>query len=132
MKSIAFTTPASFASRTSSLRLGRVHRQRLLGDDVLLRGQDFLVDREVQMIRRAVVHDLNLRIGQQLLVVAVRLGDRQLLGLGLGEVVAALGDGRDLDEAEPPNRLDVCGADETGADDACFDFGHVESVVDCR
>ena len=92
---------------------------------MLLRREDFLVDREVQMIRRAVVHDLNLRIGEHLAVVAVRLRDRQLLGLGLRQVVAALRDRRHFDKAEPPQRLDVRRADESGADDACFDFGHV-------
>ena len=65
-------------------------------------GQDFLVDREVQMIRRAVVNDLNLRVGQQRAVVAVRLGNRKLLGLRLGQLVAPLRHRRDLDKAEPP------------------------------
>ena len=95
---------------------------------MLVRREDVAVHLEVQMVRRAVVNDLNLGIGQQLLVVAVRLGDRQLVRLALGEVLSALRDGRDLDEPEPPNRLDVRRANETSADDACFDFCHDEDA----
>ncbi len=91
---------------------------------MLLRRQNFLVDREMQMIRRAVVYDLNFRIRQQSPVVAVPFGNRKLLGLGLRKVVAALGNRRHFHKPKPPQRLDVRGANESSADDACFDFGH--------
>jgi hypothetical protein len=110
-------------------RLAGVHRQRLFAHHVFLRGEDVAVDLEVQVVWRAVVDDLDVRVGQQLLVVAVGFGDRKLVGLALGEVLPALGDGRDFDEAEAAKRLDVCWADETGADDACFDFCHAQTQL---
>ncbi len=105
-------------------RLLGVHRQRLLADDVLARGHDVAVHLEVEVIGRAVVNDLNFRVGQELPVIAIRLGNRQLVGLSLGEILAAFGDGCDFHEAEAAESLDMGGADETSADDACFDSLH--------
>ncbi len=59
-------------------RLGGVHGEGLFAHHVLAGLHDGLVDLEVQMVRRAVVNHLNLRIGQQLAVVAVSLGDRPI------------------------------------------------------
>ena len=105
-------------------RLGEVHRQRLFGDDVLAGREDVLGDREVEMIRRAIVHDLNLRIGQAVAVVAVRFRYRERRRLRLGQLLPPLRHRDDFDIPQPPQRLDVRRADETCADDACFDFGH--------
>ena len=74
---------------------------------MFFRREDVAIHLEVQMIRRAVVHDLDLRIGEQLLVVAIRLGDRKLVRLALGKFLPALGNGRDLDitqAGESPRR----------------------------
>ena len=55
------------------LRLRGRHRQRLVGDDVLALGDRRGVDRVVQVVRRGVVHDLDIRIVEQRLVAAVGL-----------------------------------------------------------
>ena len=56
-------------------------------------------------------------IVEQRLVAAVGLRHAQRLGLLLRGRLAAAGDRHDVDEAEPPHRVDVMRADESGADD---------------
>jgi hypothetical protein len=95
-------------------------------------GEDIAIHFEVQVIGRAIVHDLNVRVGQQLVIVAVGLRNRELIGLPLSEVLPPLGDGGDFDVAEPAKGLNVRRANETSADDACFDSLHDGWFVDWR
>ena len=56
------------------LPVRRRHRQRLVGDDVLAFGDRRGVHRVVEVVRRRVVHDLDLGIGEQRLVAAIGPG----------------------------------------------------------
>ncbi len=97
---------------------------------MLARRDDLFVDLEMEMVGRAIVHHLNLRIGQQLVVIAVSLRNREHRRLRRREFLPPLRHGDDVDKTQSPERLDVRGADETCADDAGFDFGHGESLDD--
>ena len=108
------------------LGLGRGHRQRLVGDDVLALGNRGRVDRIVQVVRRRVVDDLDGGIVEQRFVAAVALRHAQGLGLGLCGCIAAAGDRHDVDKTEPAHRVDVMRADESGADDTHPDPFHQE------
>ena len=78
----------------------------------------------VQVVRRRVVHDLDVGIVEQRLVAAVRLARAERLRLLLGRRLAAPGDRDDVDEAEPPDRIDVMRPDEAGADETHPDPFH--------
>ena len=91
---------------------------------MLTGGQDVAVDFEMEMIGRAVVHDSNCFIGEPLVVIAVRLGDRQLGRFVLGQLGVSLRNGGDFDIAESTERFDMRGANESGADDGCLNFLH--------
>ena len=106
------------------LRLRRRHRQRLVGDDVLALGDRRGVDRVVQVVGRGVVHDLDVRIVEQRLVAPVGLRGAQRLRLRLRRGLAAARDRDDVDEAEPPDRIHVMGADKPGAHDTHSDSFH--------
>ena len=80
--------------------------------------------RNVQVVRRGVVDDVHLRIGDERLVAAVCLRHAERFGLSLRRSVAARGNRDDVDEAEAPDRVDMMSADETGADQAHSDPGH--------
>ena len=66
-------------------RLGRRHRQRLVGDDVLALRDGGRVDGVVQVVGRRVVHDVDVGIVEQRLVAAVRPCGAERLGLGSAE-----------------------------------------------
>ena len=74
------------------------------------------VDRVVQVVRRRVVHDLHVRIVDQLLIAAVRLLDAERIRLRARRRRAAARHRHDVDEAETPDRVDVMRPDEAGAD----------------
>src|SRR5204863_7788883 len=96
-------------------------RQRLVGDDVLAGANRRGDDGHVQMIRRRVVDDVDVRIGHEVFVAAVRLWDAECVRLGARRRLAA-GDHRDnVDESETADRVDVMGTDEAGADEAHTD-----------
>ena len=54
-------------------RLVRRHAQRLFGKHVLARAQDLAVNLCMQVVRRAVVHHVQIRVREQLLNAAVRV-----------------------------------------------------------
>src|SRR5205823_5918244 len=80
---------------------------------------------EVQMVGRAIVDDLDFLIGQKILNTAVGLRNVQFVGFGLGQFIIRLAKRNHLNEAKPSSRLDVCRADESGADNACFYSFHL-------
>jgi len=96
---------------------------------VLTCGENLFVDLKMQVIGCAVVNDLNLGVGQQIVIVAVRFGDRQCIGLGLGQLLSTLRDGGDLNKTKSTQRLHVNRANETSANNACFDC-HGWLIVD--
>ena len=91
----------------------RRHRERLLADDVLARGEHLLRLRMVQVVRRRQVDDVDRVVGEQRLERVVHGRDR-LRGRALGR---GADDAGDVD-AEQPQRVHVDDADEAGADDA--------------
>ena len=100
------------------LRLGGGHRERLVGDDVLPLGNRRGVDRIVQVVRRRVVDDVNIRIVEQGFVAAVGLGGAERVRFLLRRFLAAAGHRHDVDEPQTPDGIDVVGTDESGAHDA--------------
>ena len=82
------------------------------------------IDLEVKMIRRTVMHDLDFRIGQQVVVIAVSQGDRQVGRLPLGELLPSFRDGENFHGAESSEGLHVCGTDKPRADDSCLNSLH--------
>ena len=77
--------PTSAAASTSSLRLCGVERERLLADHVLAGGQRGLGERQVKVVRRADVHDVDVRVAHELLggverPIRAELGGRRLGG----------------------------------------------------
>ena len=84
------------------LRFRRRHRQRLVRDDVLALRDRRGVDRIVQVVRRRVVHDLDVGIVEQRLVAAVRLARAERVRLLLRRRLAAARDRHDVHIPEPP------------------------------
>ena len=80
--------------------------------------------RHVQVVRRRVVHDVDVGIGDQRLVAAVRLRHAERVGLPARRRVAARRDRDHVDEAESAHGVDVVGADEARADQAHADACH--------
>ena len=102
----------------------RRHRQRLVRDHVLAMGERRHDDRHVQIIRRGVVNDMDVGIGDERFVAAVGFRDAKRVGLAPRGRVGAGRDGNDVDEAETAHGVDVMGADEPGADKVHSDAGH--------
>ena len=115
-----------------SARIARRHRQRLVGDDVLAPRERREDHGHVQVIRRRVVHDVDVGVGDERLVAPVRLRHAERIGLLPGGRLAARGNRDDLDKAEAADRVDVMGADETRAHEAHADTGGHESVLGAR
>ena len=111
------------------LRLGRGHRQRLVRHDVLALRDRRGVDRVVQVVRRRVVDDLDVRIVQQRLVAPVGLRNAERFGLGRRRSLVAARDADDVDEPQPPDRVDVMRADEARPDNPHPDPFHREPPV---
>ena len=65
----------------------------------------------------------------QRLIAAVAAARAERLGLLLSRRVAAAGDGDDVDEAEPPNGIDVMRPHEAGADESHSDPSHDSSAL---
>src|SRR5581483_8523129 len=89
-----------------------------VGDDVLSMRERRADDVRVQVVRRGVVDDVNVGIGDQPFETAVRLRDAELLRLRARRSLTARRDRDDVDEAEAPNRIDVMNPDEPRADEA--------------
>ena len=118
-----------FGRLVQRLRIRCRHRERLVRDDVLAvlqRGQD---DRDVQVIRRRVVDDVDVGIGGQRLVAAVGLGHAERVGFSTRRRLGRSGDGDDIDEAQPADRVDVVSADEARADQAHSNARHASACL---
>ncbi len=102
----------------------RGHRQRLVGDDVLALGNRRRVDRVVQVVGRGVVHHVDVGVVQERVVAAVGLRHPERIRLRSGRGVAAAGNGHDVDEPQPPDRVNVVRTDKAGAHDAHPDPFH--------
>ncbi len=91
---------------------------------MLARLDDLDIDLGVQVVGRAVVHHLDLRIGEQLFNVLVAARDVVFSRFALRQLVVDIGDGDQVGKADPAHRLDVADADVAHADDACLDRCH--------
>src|SRR6266403_2963712 len=110
-------------------RFGGGHRQRLFRDDMLAGANDLFADLEVQMVGGAIVDDLDFLVGQKILNTAVGYWNVQFISLGPRQFIIRLAKGDHLDEAESSSSLHMCGADETGSDNSCFDSFHSSFIV---
>ena len=72
----------------------------------------------MQVIRRRVVHDVDVWVVEQRLIAAVRLACAERLGLALRRGLAAAGHRDDVDVPEASNRFHMVRPDEPGAHDA--------------
>ena len=79
------------------------------------------VDREVQVVGRRVVHDLNVGIVEQRLVAAVGLRHAERLRLLLRRRLAAARNRDDVHEPETPHGVEMMRADESGPDESHAD-----------
>ena len=105
-------------------RIFCVQRKRLVRDDVLSMAQRRHDHRHVQVVGRRVVDDVHVRIRGEGLVAGVRLGHTEGVGLRACRAIRARCDGHDIDEPEPPHRVDVVRSDEPGAHKAHPDPAH--------
>ena len=103
-------------------RLRRRHRQRLLAHDVAARREDRQGLRQVQVVRRGDVDDLDARVVEQVVERVVGARDAEDRGPCRATFRGAAEDAVDPD-ADAPERLDVDGADEPRADDGRADVG---------
>ncbi len=102
------------------------HRERLVGDDVLPLGDRGRVDGVVKVVRRRVVDDLHVRVVEQRLVAAVRLGDSERLRFRGGRVLVTGRQGDDVHEPQPPHGVHMMRSDKPCADDPHPDPFHVQ------
>ena len=86
----------------------------------------------MQMIGRAIMNDLDFVIGQKILELAVSFWNPQLRGLGFGQFLARFAEGDHFDKSETAHRLDVSRADESSADNSCFNCFHGSFLFECR
>ena len=98
------------------LPVRRRHRQRLVRDDVLALGDRRGVDRVVEVVRRRVVHDLDLGIGEQRLVAAIGPARPERLRLLVRRRLAAARDGDHVHVPETPDGIHVMRAHEPRTD----------------
>jgi hypothetical protein len=106
------------------LRLRGIHRQRLVGDDMLALCQRCGGDLVMQVVGRGVVDDLHIRIVNQRLIAAVSLPCAERLRLLLPRCLVAAGNGDDIDEAETSDGIDMMRADEPRTDETHPDPFH--------
>ena len=98
------------------LGFSRGHRQWLVGHDVLALGNRRRVHRIVQVIWRGVVYHVDVGVVQEGVVAAVGLGHAERVRFCPCRGVAAAGNRHDVDEPQPPDRIDVVRADKARAD----------------
>ena len=103
-------------------RLRRRHRQRLLADDVLARGEDGLGLRQMQIIGRGDMDGVDRRVVEQGLERRVGARDAERLGPGRAAFRGAAEHAADLD-ADAAQGFDVDRADEARADHGRADVG---------
>ncbi|CDN42872.1 hypothetical protein BN871_BZ_00050 [Paenibacillus sp. P22] len=104
-------------------RLAACHGQRLLGQHMLARSDNGFVDLEMKVVRRAVMHHVDVWMGQQLPIIAIGKRHAKLCRFFPRHLFAVLGEGDDFDEFEPAHGLDMRRADKAGSDDARPNFG---------
>ena len=97
-------------------RLVRGHAQRLFGKHVLARPQDLAVNLRVQVVRRAVVHHVQIGVREQFLNAAVGMRHIQGSRLFLRLRRRAVAQGNHLHKTEASKRLDMRRADKPAAD----------------
>ena len=68
------------------------------------RGHD---DRRMDVVRRRVVDDVDVRIAREVFVAGVGFENAEGIGLAARRLRGAARDGDDIYEAEPPHRIDV-------------------------
>ena len=103
--------------------LRRGHRQRLLADDVPPGCEDLAGLRDVEVVRRGDVDDVDGRVREHLVQRLVGVRDAERLGPGRATLRRAAEDAAHLD-ADPAQLLDVDGPDEPRADDGRADLGN--------
>ena len=114
------------------LRLGRVQGDRLLDEDVLARLQREARVRAVPVVRRGDVDDVDLGVGDQVLVRPVGVPDPEPPGEGLRGAERPAADGDDLLGGQPLQRGDEPFRDPARADHAPAQSGRVPWVRDPR
>ena len=122
LKLTALTRPLAVACATSAAGLGRGQGERLLADDVPAAGQDPLGLRDVEVVRRRDVDDLDRGIVQQLVERRVGARDAERVGPEAPSLGRAAEHAANLD-TDPAQRLDVHRPDEARADDGRADVG---------
>jgi hypothetical protein len=93
-------------------RLGRRQGERFLADNVLASRKRLLHLRVVQVVRRRQVHDVDAVVLEQLTQAPVHVAEPCF-----GSSIRARADDAEHVDAEPPQRIDMNGRDEAGADE---------------
>ena len=122
LKFTALTRPLASAAATRPADSAGGHRQRLLADDVLAGGEDRRRLRDVEVVRRGDVDDVDGRVREDLVEGRVGVADAQGVGPGRAALRGAAEDAADVD-ADAAELLDVDRPDEPGADDGGTDVG---------
>ncbi len=91
---------------------------------MLARGHDLFADLEMDVIRRAVVHHVDLLVGEQRIHAAEGFRNMELRGLCFRQLVARLAQRVHLDKPQPPRRFNVRRPDEPRPNDASLDRFH--------
>ena len=104
-------------------RLVRRHAQRLFGKHVLARTQDLAVNLRVQVVRRAVVHRVQIREREQFLHAGTGVRHIELVRLFLRLNERAVTERDHLHKPETPERLDMCRANKSAADNPDVNHG---------
>ena len=120
LKFVALTSPVAAAAATSSRRLLGRHRERLLADDVPAGGEDRQRLRDVEVVGRRDVDDVDAGVGEEVVERRIARATPSAVGAAAPRSGRAAEHAADLD-ADPAQRLDVDGADEAGPDDGGAD-----------
>src|SRR5262245_8146507 len=104
--------------------LGGRSRQRFVGHDMFSFGERSRDDLEMQMIRRGNVHDLNVRVLDQRIIVAVTFPHPKLVRFSVAGFVVAAGNSDHIHKAKASDGVDVMWSDEAGANNSHSDLLH--------
>src|SRR5882757_4164023 len=96
------------------------------------RGNCRHVDLIMKVVWRSVMNDLNLRIIDQILIMAISPVDPQFPGLRVCGPLCRACNGDDFYVSQTPHGIDVMGRDKSRADDSHADFLHKWSTRLCR
>ena len=121
--------PGSLPRQLDELRrLRGVHRQRLLAQDVLPRGERGLRHLEMELIRHREVHRVHGGVGQQLVERAVELIERERVRCSTRLLIGQPQD-PDHGDTDAPQGLDVHRPHEPRADHGDTDFLHGRTLA---